>query len=90
MKKLNVMCIEAILNAINTVEKFTYGLGERDFLLDEKEQSAVAYGLVNIAKAAKSLPRPMKLKYKEIPWKEMAVTGDRMIRFYYEVDYEIV
>ena len=60
------------------------------FLEDDKTSSAVVRKLEIIGEATKNIPKSITQKYEEIPWKEMARMRDKIIHFYFGVDYEIV
>jgi len=43
-----------------------------------------------IGEAAKNVPDAVKQRNPEIPWKEMAGMRDKLIHFYFGVDYDLV
>ncbi len=43
-----------------------------------------------IGEAAKNVPDTVKQRYPAIPWKEMAGMRDKLIHFYFGVDYDLV
>ena len=43
-----------------------------------------------IGEAAKQVPENVKQKYPSIPWKEMAGMRDKLIHFYFGVNYELL
>ena len=57
---------------------------------DNRTSSAVIRKLEVIGEAVKQLPEEIRNNYKEIPWKEMAAMRDKLIHWYFGVDYEIV
>ena len=60
------------------------------FKKDEKTKSAVVREIEVMGEAAKNIPKSMREKYKAIPWAQIAKTRDKIIHFYFGVDYEIV
>ena len=61
-----------------------------EFAADDKTTSAVTRKIEVIGEAAKNIPRNIRQRYKEIPWSDMAGTRDKIIHFYFGVDYEII
>jgi len=43
-----------------------------------------------IGEAAKNIPKNIKDRHKELPWREMARMRDKISHFYFGVDYKIV
>lgn len=43
-----------------------------------------------IGEATKNIPKDVKMRYKILPWSDMAKMRDKIIHFYFGVDYEIV
>ena len=50
----------------------------------------VVWKILVIGEATKNIPREIRDKYKELPWKYMAKIRDKIAHFYFGVDYEIV
>lgn len=90
MKRHYTLFIEDILEAINATEKYTKGMTEKKFLQDGKTQSAIAWNVMIIGEATKNIPRSVKQKYHQIPWRDMAKMRDRITHTYFGVSYEIV
>jgi uncharacterized protein with HEPN domain len=79
-----------ILNAIEKIEEFIDGMDFDQFEDDDKTSSAVLRKLEIIGEAVKHLPDHIKENYKGIPWKEMAGMRDKLIHWYFGVDYQLV
>jgi len=43
-----------------------------------------------IGEAAKGVPEDIRQSHPHVPWKEMAGTRDKVIHFYFGVNYDIV
>ena len=82
--------LKDILNAIEAIEKFVEGMEFKDFKRDDKASSAVIRKFEIIGEATKQIPGPFKKKYPQIPWKEMAGMRDKLIHFYFGIDYKLV
>jgi uncharacterized protein with HEPN domain len=61
-----------------------------EFVKDDKTSSAVVRKLEIIGEATKNVPRDIRQRYKALPWSDMARMRDKIIHFYFGVDYEIV
>ena len=90
MKRDYSLYIKDILDCIERVEEFVGDMNFDEFLVDDKTSSAVVRKLEIIGEATKNIPKSITQKYEEIPWKEMARMRDKIIHFYFGVDYEIV
>ncbi|MBU1615807.1 DUF86 domain-containing protein [bacterium] len=82
--------IQDILKALVDIDKFVAGMDFNNFLSDEKTKSAVVWQIQIIGEATKNIPKSIREKYKEIPWKYMARMRDKIAHFYFGVDYDIV
>jgi len=79
-----------ILEAIEKIEMFIDGMDFDQFQADDKTSSAVLRKLEIIGEAVKHLPDQVKKNYKGVPWKEMAGMRDKLIHWYFGVDYQLV
>ena len=79
-----------ILAALKAIEEFVKGIDIEKFKKDDKTSSAVIRKFEIIGEAAKNIPEEIREKYCQIPWKEMAGMRDRLIHFYFGIDYSLV
>lgn len=82
--------IEDIIESMNKIKEFTKNLSYQDFEKDDKTIFAVVRALEVIGEAVKSVPKQIKEKYPEIPWKDMAGMRDRLIHEYFGVKIDVV
>lgn len=61
--------VKDIVDAIIDIEKFVGDSDYSDFLKDEKTKSAVVWKIQIIGEATKNIPRSLRNKYKDLPWK---------------------
>ncbi|MEW6685750.1 MAG: DUF86 domain-containing protein [Candidatus Edwardsbacteria bacterium] len=79
-----------ILDEINYIIKETRNL-DYDVLMDnETLKKALIRSLEIIGEATKNLSREFRKKYPQIEWKEMAGLRDKLIHFYFGVDWDTV
>ena len=90
MKRDYKLYIKDIVEAILRIEEFIGDMSYEEFVRDDKTSSAVIRKLEIIGEAAKNVPEHMRERYGDIPWKDMARMRDKIIHFYFGVDYEIV
>ncbi len=75
---------------MESIEAFIAGMDFEDFKADDKTASAVMRKLEIIGEAAKQIPATIRRKYPHVPWREMAGMRDKLIHFYFGVDYALV
>ena len=82
--------LKDILAAIESIESFIAGMDLEAFQMDDKTTSAVMRKLEIIGEAVKQIPDEVRQKHSQVPWKEMAGMRDKLIHFYFGVDYQLV
>lgn len=90
MRKDPKIFLHHILEGISEIEKYTKGLSEEKFLESTKTQDAVIRRLETIGEAAKRVPKKIREKSKNIPWKKITGSRDILIHDYFRVDLESV
>ena len=79
-----------IIEAIKRIELYTKELSYQDFLQKMETQDAVVRNFEIIGEAVKNVSKTLKGKYKDIQWKEIAGMRDKVIHFYFGVNWDIV
>jgi|SRR5659263_33271 len=82
--------VQDILDTINDVEDFIGGMDFEDFIKDKKSVYSVVRAIEIIGEATKNVPKLIRTKYPDVPWKKMAGMRDRLVHGYFGVDLEIL
>ncbi len=82
--------IQDVLDSINAVDEFIKGMAFEDFTKDKKTIFAEIRGIEIIGEATKYIPKSIRNKYPEIPWKDMAGLRDKVIHAYFGVDLRVI
>lgn len=82
--------LQDILAAIERIEEFIQDMDLETFKADDKTVSAVIRKLEIIGEAAKGVPEEIRSSHPHIPWREMSGMRDKLIHFYFGVDYDLV
>ncbi len=82
--------LQDILEAIEAIESFVAGMDFGDFVLDDKTSSAVMRKFEIMGEATKNIPDEIRQKYPQIPWKQLAGMRDKLIHFYFGVNYQLI
>lgn len=84
------MFLEDIQTAMSRIAQYTKGYDFELFKNDPKTVDAVIRNFEIIGEASKNLKEELKLKYPQIPWKEMYYLRNRVSHEYFGIDYEII
>ena len=79
-----------ILEAMERIGEYIAGLTREGFMLDRKTQDAVIRNLEIIGEATKNLSPKLCLRYCEVPWSGLAGVRDKMIHYYFGLNYDVV
>jgi uncharacterized protein with HEPN domain len=90
MKRDYRLYIEDILDSVVKIQQFTSGMKYEEFVKDEKTNTAVIHKLEIMGEATKNVPREVKVRYKNVPWNDMARMRDKLSHGYFGIRYEIV
>lgn len=81
--------MDSILKAIESLAVYS-SVGHDAFLAEPMRQDAVICRLGVIGEAVKRLSEEFRLKYPEVPWKQMAALRDVLVHNYFGIDLEIL
>ena len=90
MKRDYKLFIKDILESIERMDEFVEDIDFDKFVQDDKTSSAVVRKIEIIGEATKNIPKHIRQRYKGVPWSDMAKMRDKIIHFYFGIDYEVV
>lgn len=79
-----------ILDEIKFVMGETKGLTFDAFMKDEKLKRACTRSLEIIGEASKNLSPELKKRHKDVQWRKLGGMRDKIIHFYFGVNWDIV
>ena len=86
----DIVRIQHMLDAVQKITEFIQGRTRADLDVDEKLTLALIRLLEVVGEAAKSVSSPLRERYPQIPWREIAGTRDRLIHGYFDIDMDII
>ncbi len=90
MKRIIEDYLEDILKECNYLLDRSRDLTYERFIRDEDLKRAFIRSLEIIGEATKKIPQEIRIKYPDIPWREIAGMRDKLIHEYFGISYEIV
>jgi uncharacterized protein with HEPN domain len=82
--------VKDIIENMENAERFVGNMTFEEFSADIKTAYAVSRCIEIIGEASKNIPATVRRKYPAIPWKEMSGMRDKVIHFYFGVNYSLV
>lgn len=82
--------LEDAIGAMERAERFVAGMSYEDFKKDEKTVFAALRAIEVIGEAVKHIPLDFRMKFPDIPWRDISGMRDVLIHDYFGVDLETV
>ncbi|MBF0465735.1 MAG: DUF86 domain-containing protein [Nitrospirae bacterium] len=79
-----------ILESIEKAEEFVRSMSYESFVEDDRTIYAVIKCIEIIGEAAKHIPKPIRNKFRTIPWKDMSGMRDKVVHLYFGVKLDMV
>jgi len=89
-KRIHTGYLRDIVEYADKATRFVHGLDFETFRMDEQKTLAVVRALEVIGEAARHIPKTLRDKYPDIPWKRVVGMRDKVIHDYFGVDLEVV
>jgi uncharacterized protein with HEPN domain len=82
--------LEDILEAISVIAEYTAGKTFDDYAAERMLRDAVERNVERISEASRHIPKGLKAKHPEIPWRKVAGIGNILRHAYPIVDDSVV
>ena len=89
-RRIHTDYLRDIIEYSDKAMRFVQGIDFETFRKDEQKTLAVVRALEVIGEAARHIPKTLRDKYPQIPWKQVAGMRDKVIHDYFGVDLEVV
>ncbi len=90
MNRNIALYLKDIIENMERAEEFIKGMSYDDFVKDTKTNFAVLRCIEIIGEATKHIPESIRLKYSDVPWKDIAGMRDKVIHFYFGIKLDRV
>lgn len=90
MKRNYKLFLEDISDRIAKIDAYIADISFEEFVQDDKTVSACIREIEVIGEATKQIPKEVTDRFDDLPWSLMAKMRDKLIRWHFEIDEEIV
>lgn len=90
MGKNNLAYLKHIIDSIERIEAYIFGIDYDEFMESSIIQAATIREIEVIGEATKNLETSFKNNYRTIPWRKMSGMRDKLIHEYFGVDLDAV
>jgi uncharacterized protein with HEPN domain len=82
--------LEHIREAIGLIERYTHGRQRHDLDREPMRRQAIERNIEIISEASRRVPKAMKARHAEVPWREIAAIGNILRHEYPAVNHDII
>lgn len=82
--------LQAIVEAMKKIDRYTEGMSQEAFYADDKTVDAVIRNLEVVGEASKRIPTELRQRHLAVPRRDMAGMRNRLIHGYFGVSLEVV
>ena len=79
-----------ILDSIKAIGEFSKNISRKDLESNRLKQSAIVREIEIIGEASKNISEEFKKRHKEIPWREISGTRDKIIHHYFGLNLDMI
>ena len=90
MKRDDTVYLHHILDAIESIEDYTRGMSENEFLSNSMAHDAVVRQIEIIGEAARNISDEFRSKHPKLPWSKMVGIRNKITHEYFNVNFAIV
>ena len=76
--------------SINKIQKYTQGMDKETLLKNDLTFDAVVHNLQIIGEATKNIPPDIKVKYPQVPWRNIVGLRNIIAHTYFSLDEDIL
>lgn len=90
MKRDDTVYLHHILDTIESIEDYTRGMSENEFLSNSMAHDAVVRQIEIIGEAARNVSDEFQNTHSKLPWAKMIGIRNKITHEYFNVNYAIV
>lgn len=90
MKRDDTVYLRHILDAIESIEGYTRGMSENEFLTHSMAHDAVVRQIEITGEAARNISGEFQSKQPKLPWAKLTGIRNKIIHEYFNINYSIV
>jgi uncharacterized protein with HEPN domain len=79
-----------IIEAIEKAEAFSRNMTMEEFVSDDKTLYATVRAIEIIGEASKHVPDSVRIRFPDLPWRQMSGMRDKLIHAYFGVDATVI
>lgn len=90
MTRIYLDYLQDMLDNARRAAQFVEGMSYAEFTKDDKTVYAVIRAVEVVGEAAVSVPEDVRLKYPEIPWRDVKGMRNKLVHQYFGINIEVV